>query len=259
MIRMFQRLLFAGPMACLVCGAWLVAAPARADDDAKKVVDAAIKAHGGAEKLAKLKDKAIIQKGKMKIYTMGLEIDSTMEIRATGKKFRQDIKFALMGMNFDQNAVYDGKEMWITVNGAVIATLDKKEDLEMLAEMIHAEEAASLALLGSKDIELSIIGEDKVGDTPVIGVRVTKKGRKDVNLYFDKKTHMLKKVENRGIDFLSRQEVADEKIFDGYKETEGVKQPSKLTMNRDGKKYIEYEITEVEVTDKLDDSIFKKP
>ena len=48
------------------------AGTARADDaDAKKVIDKAIKAHGGAETLAKLKDKSSIIKGKMNINVMG--------------------------------------------------------------------------------------------------------------------------------------------------------------------------------------------
>jgi hypothetical protein len=141
----------------------------------------------------------------------------------------------------------------------VIMTLDKKEDLEMIQEAIHAEEVAGLVLLGSKDVELAIIGDDKVGDTPVVGIRVSKKDRKDVSLFFDKKTHLLKKIENRSVDFQSRTEVADEKIMSDYKEFDGQMFPTKVLMNRDGKKYIEFEYTSHEFVDKLDDSTWKKP
>jgi hypothetical protein len=261
MNRVLQSIAVARAIAYLACGAWLLGlgAPARADEDAKKVVEAAIMAHGGAEKLAKNKDKSVIQKGKLKIYVMGLEIEGTMEIRAGDKKFRQDIKGSVMGQDFNQGVVYDGKELWIAINGKVVMTLDKKEDLEMIQEAVHAEEAAGLVLLGSKDVELSLIGDDKVGDTPVVGIRVSKKGRKDVSLYFDKKTHLLKKIENRSVDFTSRTEVADEKIMSDYKEFEGQMQPTKVTMNRDGKKYIEFEYTSHEYVDKHDDSTWKKP
>src|SRR5262249_17572920 len=139
---------------------------ARADDAAKKVVDAAIKAHGGAEKLKMLSEKASVLKGKLKIYAMGLELDGTMEMQIGDKKFRQDIKFAINGMDIEQAVAYDGKEVWIALNGKVVQTLDKKEDLELLADQMHAEEAAGLTLLSSKDVALSIIGDDKVGDTP---------------------------------------------------------------------------------------------
>ncbi len=261
MTRLIRSIALVKVVACLACGAWLLASgpQVRADDDAKKVLEAATKAHGGAETLAKFKDKSVIQKGKAKIYTMGLEIEATMETRAGGKKFRQDIKFSLMGMDFEQQVAFDGKEMWIALNGTVMQTLSKKEDLDVLKESVYAEEVASLVLLNAKDFELSIIGDDKVGETPVVGVRVSKKDHKDVSLYFDKKTHLLKKIENRALDFASRVEVAEEKIMDGYKDVDGQMRPKKVTLNRDGKKFLEFELESAEFVEKLDDSIFKKP
>src|SRR5262245_4935508 len=152
MNRMLQSIAAVRLLACVTCGAWLLAgSPARADDDARKVIEAAIKAHGGAEKLAKNKDKSAIQKGKLKIYVMGLEIEGTMEMRAGDKKFRQDVKGSLMGQDFNQAVVFDGKELWIAIGGKVLMTLDKKEDLEMLQEAIHAEEVVGQVLLGAKD------------------------------------------------------------------------------------------------------------
>jgi hypothetical protein len=260
MNRLLQSLAIARVAACIACAAWLLASghAARADDDAKKVVEAAVKAHGGADKLAKQKKMSSISKGKMKINIMD-GIDATMEMRAGGKKFRQDIKFSIMGMDFEQSVAYDGKEMWIALNGKIMQTLSTKEDLELIREAVHAEEVADLDLLDNKDIELSIIGDDKVGDTPVVGVRVSQKGYKDVSLYFDKKTHRLKRIDSRGLDFQSRMEVAQERIIDEYKEVDGVLQPAKITMNRDGKKFIEFEFASYELVDKLDDSTWKKP
>jgi hypothetical protein len=141
----------------------------------------------------------------------------------------------------------------------VVTTLSKKEDLDLIEEAIHAEKVGSLMFLGDKSIELSIIGDDKVGDTPVVGVRVSKKNRRDVSLYFDKKTHLLKKVESRGLAYQSREEVAQERIVEEYKEFDGLMRPSKMTVNQDGKKAVEMEITGYETVDQFDDSTFKKP
>src|SRR5262249_10869670 len=117
----------------LIAVAPLLGATARADDaDARKVVDAAMKAHGGAEALAKFKDKAVIMKGKMKIAVM--DLDATMEAYIGDKKFKQVIQLNVMGMDINQVVVYDGKEMWIAINGKVAMTIDKKEDLEPLKE-----------------------------------------------------------------------------------------------------------------------------
>jgi hypothetical protein len=236
--------------------------PVRADDDAKKVIEKAVKAHGGAENLAKYKDKGAITKGKMHITTMGLELDATMEMTvAHGKtrKFRQDIQLSVMGQDINQQVVYDGKEMWIAINGKVAMTIDKKEDLALLEEAAWSEEAAGLVLLNDKDVETSIIGESKVGDTPVIGIRVSKKGHKDVSLFFDKESGLLKKVQSRGLDFMSRAEVEQERIMDDYKETDGIKHPQKLTIIQDGKKLVEMEITETKYLDTVGDDVFAKP
>lgn len=260
MNRLLQSIRAARLIPCFACAAWLVASgsTARGDDDARKIIEAAVKAHGGAEKLAKQRKMFSISKGKMKINIMD-GLDATMEMRAGGEKFRQDIKFSLMGMDFEQSVAFDGKEMWIALNGKIMQTLSSKEDLDLVKEAVHSERVADLDLLGKKEIELSIIGDDKIGDTPVVGVRVSQTGYKDVSLYFDKKTHLLKRIDSRGLDFQSRMEVAQERIIDEYKEVDGMQQPAKITMNRDGKKFLEFEFTSHELVDKLDDSTWKKP
>src|SRR4051812_8687745 len=107
----------------VIAAAAFAAGAARAEDaDAKKVIDKAVAAHGGAEALAKMKDKSSVIKGKLKIEVAG-GIEATMEMSVGGHKFRQDLKGSVMGMDFSQNIVYDGKEMWIAVNGKVMTTL----------------------------------------------------------------------------------------------------------------------------------------
>jgi len=232
---------------------------ARADDDVKSVLEQAVKAHGGLENLSKHKDHGVIQKGKMHLSIMGMELDGTMEISASDEKFKQDFQFSIMGQDISQTVGFDGKQLWIAVNGKVVMAVDKKEDLDVIKEAIFAERAVSLALLGDKSIELSIIGEDKVGDTPVIGVRVSKKGHKDVSIYFDKATHLLKKTQFRGVDFQSRAEVEEEHIMDDYKDIGGEMQPMRVTVNKEGKKFVEIEFTEIKYVDKFEDSVFAKP
>ncbi len=231
---------------------------ARAEDvDAKKVIEKAIKAHGGAETLAKFKDKSTILKGKMNINVMG-GLDATMEMFAGGKKFKQVLRFSVMGMDFTQEVGFDGKEMWIALNGKVIMTITGK-DLDAIKESIHAEEMAGLALLGDKGLEFSTIGESKLGDQELIGIRVSKKDHKDVSLFFDKKTGLLAKMENRNLDFQTKEEVNEERIVHDYKDIDGLKRPTRVVMNRDGKKFIEMEITEQKFVDRLDDGTFDKP
>ena len=54
-------------------------------------------------------------------------------------------------------------------------------------------------------------------------------------------------------------EADSEVLYSDYKDISGVKYPMKVTSYVEGKKAIELEITKIEFTEKLDDSIFAKP
>ena len=91
-------------------------------------------------------------------------------------------------------------------------------------------------------------------------MQVTKKGKRDVNLYFDKKTNLLVKAEYRALDPFTLQEVAQEKLFSGYKElVPGLKMASKELINSDGKRFMDMEITELRQVERHDDSVFARP
>lgn len=230
----------------------------RADDSAVKTIDAAIKAHGGAEVLTKYRNKGILMKGRLKVHDP-MEIDATMEMTYIGNKFKQEVQLSIMGMDINQVVVFDGKEAWVAINGKVAMTLDKKEDVDLITEAVWAEEAGGLIALKDKDVTLSTIGEDKVNDTPVIGIRVSKKGRKDVSLFFDKKTMLLKKMTYRSMDFTSRMEVEQDRVMDEYKEFEGQKIAMKSNVYKEGKRTAELDLTEVKFVDTVDEATFNKP
>jgi len=230
---------------------------ARADDDARKVLDKAVQALGGAELLKKTKDKSVHQHSKITVSEMNIE--GKMETFTTGKKFKHIIDINVNGMDIKQEVCFDEKELWIAVNGKVAITLSKDEQVAAVREAIFADSAVGKAMLGDKSIECSIIGEGKVEDKPATGVRLTSKGHKDVSAWFDKKSGLLVKIESRGVEFQSGQEVAEERIINEYKEVEGYKRPSRISVHRDGKKVAEIEVTETKLLDNLDDSTFAKP
>ena len=124
---------------------------------------------------------------------------------------------------------------------------------------LHAENVQTLVpLLRDKAYRLHALGEMKVGGRPAVGVRVESRGHKDVNLYFDKKTGLLAKVERRALDDAGK-EVTEESFCSGYKDVGGVKLPMKVVVQHDGKKFLEMEFSEYRFLDKLDDSEFARP
>ena len=92
----------------------------------------------------------------------------------------------------------------------------------------------------------------------MLGVRVTSKDRRYVNLYFDKETNLLIKTEKQVKDDAGK-EVTEEEYFSDYKEEKGIKHALKFTVKRDGKLFVEGEVTGGQYEEKLDDSTFAKP
>jgi hypothetical protein len=207
--------------------------------------------------VAKNKDKSAIVKGKMKINQMG-GLEASFEAFASDSKFKQVLELSINGMNINQTVGYDGKEMWISVGGQVVMTVTGK-DLDPIKDAVHAEKVVELVLLQDKGLELAIIGDSKLGDQELVGIRVSKKEHKDVSLFFDKKTGLLAKMEYRNLDFQTKQEVNEERVVRDYKKVDGQMRPSRVTIIRDGNNYVDMEITEVKIVDKLEDSTFAKP
>jgi hypothetical protein len=50
-----------------------------------------------------------------------------------------------------------------------------------------------------------------------------------------------------------------ETFYSDYKKVDGLLIAHKLLIKRDGNKYVDAEVTEVKVSEKLDDSVFAKP
>jgi hypothetical protein len=114
-------------------------------------------------------------------------------------------------------------------------------------------------LLRDKSYELSLIGEDKVDEKKVIGVRVTKKDQKDVSIYFDKDSGLIAKLEYQTVDASNGKEVHEEKIIKEYaKNKDGVLIPKTILLKQDGKRLAETETTEMKYLEKLDEGEFKK-
>ena len=99
----------------------------------------------------------------------------------------------------------------------------------------------------------------KVNDKNSVGVRISKEGMRDVNLWFDKKSLHLLKYDFRGLDPMSMMEVNQEKYLSGYKAIMGIQTPSHIEVHHDGKKTIDMDVTEMRYHEKLDDTHFARP
>jgi hypothetical protein len=227
--------------------------------DTRALIDKAIQARGGAEKLAQLKATTFKLKGKF--YGMGAGLDYTGELAIQPPdKTRVQMEIDVNGMKIPVLRVVNGGKGFQKIADMAATGLDKEELAEAAEEMYVGGVQALVALVKDKEFELSALGDVKIGDEPAVGVRVSHKGHRDVNLIFDKKTGLLVKSERRVKDLMAGgQEVTQETLHSDYKEINGVKHPMKVVVKRDGKDYVDGEITDFETPDKLDDALFTKP
>jgi outer membrane lipoprotein-sorting protein len=232
---------------CLLLGAIRTI---RADDqDARGIIAKAMQATGGEEKLAKLKAMSWTEKGTF--YGMGAGVPYTGSYSAERPdKFKMEIQGVF-------TIVVNGDKGWMGANGSTQEMT--KEQLDEQKQGLYAGSVASLVPLKDKAYKLSLLGESKVGDRSAAGVKVSRKDHYDVNLYFDKETNLLVKTVSRLKDSMSGQEVEQEATYSDFKEVEGVKVPTKVSIKRDGKQFVEAENSDMKLAEKLDDSVFAKP
>jgi hypothetical protein len=223
--------------------------------EADAIIDKAAKAHGGAENLSK--ERAVRSRGTGTLEIMGLTLNFTQENVAGGGKFKESMTISFMGNESLVVTVFDGTNAWVK-SPMEVKALDGKL-LDEIKEAAYMARLGRLAFIKDKSVELTPLGEAKVNDRPVVGVRVSSKGHRDLNMYFDKETGLLTKTERRALDAQTMQEVTEERLIQGYQDADGMKVAKKVVINRDGKKFMEIEVKEVTFPDKLDDGEFAKP
>ncbi len=242
-----------------LCVIFLAAGSVQADDQAemKALIDKAIKARGGEAKLAKFKAETFTFKGKIHFDGNGIDITGEAAFQVPTRS-RIQIEGTIDGNKFKMIQVVDGDKGWVHNEGKTEAM--DKDTLVEEKESLHAGLVDRLISLKDKSLQLSPLGEAKVGDRTAVGVRVSHKGRRDINLFFDKEKGFLLKRERQGKDFMmGGKEFSEELFYSDYKEVEGVQIAMKLVMKRDGKDYVAAELTEVTLAEKLEDNLFAKP
>ena len=239
-----------------IVAALLLPVTAFADDSTVQgVVAKALDAQGGAAKLAKLQ--AATGKIKGTFHGMGAAFEFTGEYASHGAdKYKVDIEFDVAGQKLRFVQVLAGNEGWRRL-GDDTEAMDQ-EELAEAKEEAYAEWVSSLTPLTDKQFTLSPLGELAIEQRQTVGVKVASKGHRDVDLYFDKETGLLAKIATQAMDD-GGQLVSEETLLSEYREFNGIKQPTKYNIKRDGKLYMESEVTEVRLVEKLDDSVFAKP
>jgi hypothetical protein len=250
----------------LVAGAALLLAPARqasAQETPRTTIERAIKAHGGPERLSQVRsDKVkvkgtLIAAGKPAPFTA----ETTVQLPA---QYKSVIEVIVEGRKRVLSHLVNGDRVVVTIDGK-----PEKVDPAALAEvretMLLDQAVRLVPLLSDRNFNLAPLGEDKINDRTVVGVKVTARGRKELRMYFDKATGLLIKTEHpldapgAAAPGAPRKEVRQEEFYSEFKDIQGFRRPTKMVVLRDGRKLMEAELVGVKYFAHIDDAEFEKP
>ena len=236
----------------------LCAGNAFAEDKPRDIIERAITAHGGQEKLAKITCDKVKAHGVMHVgdddvpFTTETYVQLPAQFKSTVVATQNDRKRTIV-------QILNGGKTSVTVDGQPIK-VTVASDLEM-RENMHLERAVRLVpLLADKAFELAHLEDTKVNDQPVFAVKVSMKGHKDLRMYFDQATNLLVKTEHKLEEPKEGKEFTQEEYYGDFKDLGGgFKRPTRITVYRDGKKIMEAKLTDVKYLDRIPQAEFTKP
>jgi outer membrane lipoprotein-sorting protein len=214
-----------------------------ADDVLKRM----IRAQGGREKLAAVKDATIV--GDFEMPAMGMSGGMTRYQKAPNL-LRMDIE--VMGMVITQ--AYDGETAWM-VNPQTGATEEMPEEA---AEYFIRDTYGNGALLEPEKygISYSVKGKETLEGKEYLVFVQTFSDDYTVTMYLDTKTYLVYKTVSTTLDQMMM-ETESEIIYSNYKEVDGMMTAFDLSIYQGGEEYIVFTATEVKYNTGLEASLFK--
>jgi hypothetical protein len=227
---------------------------------ARAIIERAIEAHGGEERLARNRATRLRYRG-----TLFLPMDATRSFIAETtvqlpNQFKTVIEIATPDMKKHTGVhIVNGDKMALYEDG-IPRELDAARTQEIRAKMQLDRAVRLVPLLRDRNYQFELLDEVKVNDRPAVGIRVAPmgKGGVELRLYFDKVHGLLVKTEHVVTDGAGKQ-LREEQYFGDFKDDAGYKRPFKFTVHRGGKKIMEAEVIDVKSYEHLDDSEFRKP
>jgi hypothetical protein len=228
-------------------------AAADGDKDALAILDKAIKALCGEDKLKMVKAATWKTKGTITFADNDNPFTSQTTVQGLDH-IRREFEGEFGGNKIMGVTVVNGDKGWRQFG-------DNKMDLD--AEAV-ANEKRTLYLqvvpttilpLRGKGFKVLAAGEEKVDDKAAVLIKATGPDGKDFQLYFDKASGLPVKQVARVVGFM-KDEYTQETTFANYKVIDGFKRATKIVSKRDGEKFMDQEITEFKILTKVDPKTF---
>jgi hypothetical protein len=242
----------------LAFGPLLAGSAARGDGqtDARAVIDKAIKALGGEEKL---KARSTIRaQGKLVVTLNNAPISLTFDaLLHHHDQLRSDM--VQEANNNPAAFIINRDKAWTKIGDSVI---EADESIPVMRGVYDSVRLCQTLLPArGPDAKLSLFGEVKEDNRPAVGVTISRKDHPDVLVLFDKETGVPIKSELR-IKNRDKKEFTWTVFYDEYKDFDGFKHFSKMRFKIDGLEMptsAELTISAIAPADAAKDADFAKP
>jgi hypothetical protein len=207
-----------------------VAGAARAEDDLRAVIEKAVQAAGGADRLSGAR--AVTTRIKGTHHLSGSASFSGELISDGSTRYKHIFDLDQGGAIHSMVYVRNGEQSWRSINGET-----HEVDLEtktVLKKAGYVDRVATLLpLLKDKDGEFKLSGLDAmdVEGRPARGIKVSAKDQPDVHLYFDRESGLLVKTEYRALDDRFGQEMTTTIVLADYRELNPVAADEEVLKN----------------------------
>jgi hypothetical protein len=227
-----------------------------AGDGAEAVLDKGIKALGGAEKLGAIKGATWKVKGKIRFGGNESDFQSTVTVHGPNH-YRSEFEGMFGDNKIRGVTVVSGDKGWRKF-GDNNMELDK-ERLANEKRVVYLQLIPmTLMPLKGKGFKVESAGADKVEGKAAAVLKVTGPDGKDFKLYLDQANGIPVKLVGNVVGFTG-EEVIQETTFANYKDFQGIKKATKLEIKRDGETFMEQEISEFRLLEKVDAKLFTEP
>lgn len=229
---------------------------ATAQDPVRVLIQRAIVAHGGLEKLSRVRADKVTLRGTLHVGSSAVPFTNDLTIQAPGQ-FKSIVRIKEGGRERTIVHLLDGEKASITIDG--FPQTVSGSNLAQMRQTLQLDQAMKLApLLTDPSFTVALLGEYRYNGRIVVGVRVVGRGQRDLRLYFDKETALLAKSEHL-LDGFGGKDVRQEAYYADYRELGGFRRAGKVTAYRDGKKVMEAELIDAHRFDRIDPSEFSRP
>ncbi|WP_435008666.1 hypothetical protein P12x_005874 [Tundrisphaera lichenicola] len=230
--------------------------PTRADEkDLTPLLDKAIAALGGEEKLAKAANATWKGQGTLTFEENETAIKTKTTVQGLDHH-RAEFEMDFNGNEVKGLTILDGDKGWRKFGD----DLQDLDDDAIAAEKHRAylQAVPTILPLKGKGFKLESAPEEKVDGKPADVIKGTGPDGKKFTLYLDKESSLPVRL-SATVKGWQGEDFVQDTTFSDYKEFDGVKRATKSESKRDGNPFVKVEMSEFKVIDKPDAKAFAEP